>query len=292
MTGRTDAMDAKLRTGTPADAEAAGRICYEAFAAVTAAHGVPCDFPSAEAATGLIASLLAHPGIFSVVAEAGGAVVGSNFLDERSTIAGVGPITVDPSAQDGDVGRRLMTAVLDHAAGRAAGVRLVQGAYNTKSLALYTRLGFSAREPLACLQGAAPLNARVPGVTVRPARADDVERCNELCRSVHGHDRSPEVEDALVRGGALVVERGGRLTGYSAGLSFFTHTVGRTNDDVQALIGAAAEFGGPGILVPARNAELFRFCLGHGLRVVQVLTLMTIGLYNEPAGAYLPSIMY
>jgi len=30
----------------------------------------------------------------------------------------------------------------------------------------------------------------------------------------------------------------------------------------------------------------------HGLRLVHQLTLMTIGLYNEPDGAYLPSVLY
>ncbi|MDP9498684.1 MAG: GNAT family N-acetyltransferase, partial [Thermoproteota archaeon] len=33
-------------------------------------------------------------------------------------------------------------------------------------------------------------------------------------------------------------------------------------------------------------------CLNNGLRLVQQLTLMTIGLYNEPAGSYMPSILY
>jgi hypothetical protein len=88
------------------------------------------------------------------------------------------------------------------------------------------------------------------------------------------------------------VEHDGRITGYSAGLSFFAHSVGETIDDIKALIGAAPRYGGPGILVPIRHGELFRFCLEHGLRVVQLMTLMTTGLYNEPAGAYLPSIMY
>jgi hypothetical protein len=51
-------------------------------------------------------------------------------------------------------------------------------------------------------------------------------------------------------------------------------------------------FGGPGILVPSQNSGLFRWCLANGLRVVQPLTLMSIGLYNEPAGAWLPSITF
>jgi hypothetical protein len=113
-----------------------------------------------------------------------------------------------------------------------------------------------------------------------------------VCRAVHGHDRAGEVTDALDQRCALVVEHDGRVSGYSTGLAFFAHTVGETNEDVEALVGAATEFAGPGILVPARDSELFGFCLQNGLRVVQVMTLMTMGLYNEPAGAYLPSILY
>jgi hypothetical protein len=59
-----------------------------------------------------------------------------------------------------------------------------------------------------------------------------------------------------------------------------------------ALIGAAPEFPGPGFIVPTRNHEVFAWCLARGLKLVMQLTLMTIGLYNEPAGAYLPSILY
>ena len=87
-------------------------------------------------------------------------------------------------------------------------------------------------------------------------------------------------------GGATVVERLGRITGYATAIAFFGHAVGESNDDIRALIGAAPAFLGPGILVPTRNGELFRWCLGNGLRLVQQTTLMTIGLYNEPSGAY------
>ena len=62
--------------------------------------------------------------------------------------------------------------------------------------------------------------------------------------------------------------------------------------DVQALIGAAPAFAGAGILVPVRNAELFRWCLENGLRVVQPMTLMSMGLYNEPKGSFLPSVRF
>jgi hypothetical protein len=65
-----------------------------------------------------------------------------------------------------------------------------------------------------------------------------------------------------------------------------------SNQAIQALIGHAREFPGSGFLVPTRNTQLFRWCLAQGLRVVQPMTLMSAGLYNEPAGAFLPSVTY
>jgi hypothetical protein len=58
------------------------------------------------------------------------------------------------------------------------------------------------------------------------------------------------------------------------------------------VLACAEAFMGLGILVPSRNAELLRWYLSHGMRIVQQSTLMTIGLYNEPAGAHLPSILF
>jgi hypothetical protein len=113
-----------------------------------------------------------------------------------------------------------------------------------------------------------------------------------LCLQVQGHERGGELNDAIQQGSAVVAERDGRITAYASSVAYFGHAVGEANDDVRALIAAASEFGGPGILVPTRNAELFRWCLENGLRVVQPATLMTLRLYNEPAGAYLPSILF
>jgi hypothetical protein len=89
-----------------------------------------------------------------------------------------------------------------------------------------------------------------------------------------------------------VVEHLGRITGYTTGIAFFAHTVCRTNRELQALIGAAPEFGGPGFLLPTRNHEVFAWCLTNGLRVAYPMTLMTIGLYNEPAGAWMPTVLF
>jgi hypothetical protein len=45
-------------------------------------------------------------------------------------------------------------------------------------------------------------------------------------------------------------------------------------------------------MLPMRNSELLRWCLERGLRVIQPMTLMSRGFYQEPAGAFLPSILY
>jgi GNAT superfamily N-acetyltransferase len=281
-----------IRPATPAEAAICGAICYRAFLHITTAHNFFPDFPTPEAATGTLSMMFAHPGFYCVVAESGGRIVGSNCLDERSTVAGVGPVSVDPSAQNEGAGRKLMDAVLQRARARNfAGVRLLQAAYHNRSLSLYTKLGFDVREPVSTMQGPA-IQKSMPGYSVRPASAADLEDCNRVCERVHGHHRSGELADAIKQGTATVVEREGRITGCASSVAFFGHTVGETNGDVQALIASASEFGGPGILVPTRNAALFRWCLQNGLRVQYPMTLMSMGMYQEPSGAYLPSVLY
>lgn len=282
-----------IRSAKPEDAEACGRICFDAFAAINAAHGFPPDFPSPEVTIGIFRWVFAHPEVFySVVAEVDEHIVGSNAMDERSVIRGVGPVTVDPHTQNSGVGRKLMEAAIARAWERgAAGVRLVQAAFHNRSMSLYASLGFDVREPLACMQGQTG-ERTVTGCEVRPATAADLDACNVLSRNVHGFDRGGELAQRIETGSARVVERGGRVTGYASELAFSGHATAETNIDMQALIASAEGFGGPGILVPTRNAALFRWCLTNGLRVVQPMNLMTMGLYNEPAGAWLPSVMF
>jgi hypothetical protein len=194
--------------------------------------------------------------------------------------------------QDSRIGRRLMGDVLDRAAGRKfAGVRLVQAAYHSRSLALYAKLGFDVRETLSGMQRT-PIRVPIPGHAIRTGAQADAAACNRLCLRVHGFDRAGEVADAIKQGTLRVVEHDARISGYTAGIGWFTHTLGESSSDLKALIGSATEYTGPGFLLPTRNAELFRWCLTHGLRVVQQMTLMTIGLYNEPQGAYLPGVLY
>ena len=287
-----NSADVTIRVATADDAAVAGKICFDAFNAISTAHNFPPDLPAVEAGIGVLSALFSTPGFYCVVAEIGGRIVGSNCLDERAIIHGLGPITIDPSAQNLGVGRKLMRAVLDRSKQQgAAGVRLVQAAFHNRSLSLYVSLGFDIREPLSCIQGRTQQRG-VSGCTVRAAERADLEHCNALSHRVHGFDRGADLAHAIEQGTAKVVERGGNITGYATDLAFFAHATAQSNQDLQALIASAEVFGGPGILVPSRNAELFRWCLSNGLRVTQPMTLMTAGLYNDPSGAYLPSILF
>ena len=285
-------MSVSIRRGRTSDAPVVGDICYRAFRTIAEEHNFPADVPSPEVAAGLLGTMIGHDRIYDVVAEVDGRIAGSNFLDERNPIGGVGPITIDPARQNDGVGRELMRAVLERSAERGfVGVRLVQAAYHRRSFALYLKLGFDARELLICLQGtAAPTT--LPGFTVRAATASDLSACNRLCARVHGHDRGGELADAIAQSAARVVERAGRITGYATPIAYFGHAVAETNDELKALIGGAESIPGPGVLVPARNGDMIRWCLGRGLRITQMMTLMTMGLYNEPQGAWLPSVIY
>ena len=291
--GKLKASGLKLRPGRPEDAAALGAICYEAFKQLNDKHGFPPDMPSPEAAQGLLAMMLGRPDVYyGVVAELDGRVVGSNFMSRSDSVHGVGPITVDPKVQNGAIGRTLMQDVMDHSEKRgAASIRLVQAAFHNRSLSLYTKLGFDVREPLSAIHGPA-LNRRLPGFKVRKAKKSDIPACNALYERLHGYRRAQDLVDAIDQGTASVVERNGEIVGYATSIAFFGSAIAEDNDAMKALIAAAPELHHPGFLVPTRNADLMRWCLGQGLKVMQPLNLMSKGLYNEPRGAFLPSIIF
>jgi GNAT superfamily N-acetyltransferase len=289
---QTRASRVIVREARSEDADRCGRIFYDAFESIAGRHNLPVEPTSRDFTRFMVGQMLANDGLTGLVAESGGELLGSAFIDERAVIAGIGPVTVDPAAQDHGIGRALMEAALRRERDRgAAGVRLVQTAYHYRSLALYAKLGFAVREPLSVLQGTPPALS-IPGLGVRPAHQQDLRSCNELCVRVHGHDRGGELRDAIAAGTAHVVEHPEGICGYATGFGYGWHAVAETNENLIALLSSAQAFMGLGILVPSRNAELLRWCLSHGLKLVQQSTLMTIGLYNEPVGAWIPSIAY
>ena len=287
-------MSTKIRPAVAVDAEACGRIIYDAFKGIGDAHGFPQDFPSVEVGTQLATMFIANPLIFGVVAEENGRVIGSNFMAEGDPIRAIGPLSVDPDHQGEGVGRRLMEAALDRAR-EAAGVRLVGDAFNTRSVALYASLGFEVKEPLLLMRGT-PRAGVVPGATVRPLVADDLAVCGRLCASVHAVERTMELQGAVQAFAPLVVECDGSITGYMTAPTFWpmNHGVARTENDMRLLIsGAAAASPEPvTFLLPVRQANLFRWCLGQRFRIVKPMTLMALGEYREPSGVWFPTVFY
>lgn len=285
-------MSINLRPGRSDDAEVLGLICYEAFKKISEHHNFPPDLPSAEVGVGFASMLLSRPDIYSVVAETDGKIAGSNFVWLGDDVAGVGPITIDPELQNSTIGRQLMLDVIRHAEEQGfLSIRLVQGAFHNRSLALYTKLGFNTVEPLSVINGAL-INKEIEGFRVRRMTAEDVAAADAVSQAVHGISRKNEIAGSVGQATGRVVENNGRITGYSTVLGFFGHSVGESINELKALIGAAEEFAGPGFLLPTRNSELMRWCFDHGLKIVQPMTLMSRGVYQEPRGAFLPSILY
>ena len=291
---QAQARAVSLREARPEDVEGCARICFEAFGGIHDHHRFPRDFPAIEMALGLIDAFISHPAIWGVVAEIDGLIVGSNFLDERGPVRGVGPITVDPQTQNAGVGRRLMDAVVERGEG-APSIRLLQDAFHMRSLVLYTSLGFDVTEPVVMMSGS-PVGEPPAEAEVRPFEEDDLDACNELSRRVHGFDRSQDLQEARQRLAPYVAVRDGRVTAYATSVAMWpmAHGVAETDDDMSALIlGAAAASSDPvSFLCPIRQSDLWRWCLGHGLRAIKPMNVMVRGEYTEPAGTWFPSVLY
>jgi predicted N-acetyltransferase YhbS len=284
-----------LRTPTSADIDDCGRIIHDAFRSIAEQHGFPPDFPSVASAVRTARAMIAHPRVYGAVTEQDGSIIGSAFMSERDPVRGVGPVTVDPAVQARGAGRAMMEALLERAHG-AVSVRLVQDAFNTTSMPLYASLGFEVKEPLALLSGT-PSGALPAEAEVRALAPDDLDACTDLCERVHGVPRTAEVQDALAASRAFApftVRREGRVTAYTTSASMRGFGVAETDEDMAALLFGVAAATGQAMMVilPTRQAELFRWCLRSGLRVVKPMTLMTIGAYQDPRGAWFPSVIY
>lgn len=282
-----------LRSITAADSEQSARIIYQAFCGIADRHNFPHDFPSSDAAAQMAQMLTNNPDIIGFAAEEDGSLIGSNFLWKQNTVAGVGPISVDPNIQSKGVGRKLMQAVIE-AGQNADGIRLVQDAFNTTSMSLYASLGFDVVEPLVIMQG--NLTSANENQAVRPLEEKDFDACGELCRRVHGFDRNNELKQTAPMLPAFVVERENRVVAYASAPIFWqmNHAVAESSADMQTLLsGAHALTEQPlSFLLPTRQADLFRWCLAQGLRTIKPMTLMAMGAYQKPRGCFLPSVLY
>jgi GNAT superfamily N-acetyltransferase len=293
-TTTVDSDQVTLREARSDDLEVCAQTCFDAFGAIHDEHNFPRDFPVLEAATQMLSGWIPHPNVWGVVAEVDGRVVGSNFLDERDPIRGVGPITIDPASQNANVGRKLMEAVIERGAA-APGIRLLQDGFHMRSLSLYTSLGFDVKDPAVVVSGK-PGSEPAAGIEVRELVEDDLTQCDALCKRVHGYPRTGALRDNI---GSpfppFVALRDGTVTAYASSVTFWpmAYGVAETDSDMQALLaGAAAAIDGPITLLAPIRTDLFRWCRSEGMRFVKPMNLMALGEYQEPRGAWFPSVIY
>lgn len=270
-----------------------GRICFEAFRSIHDRHAFPRDFPDVETATKVVGLLSGHPDVFGVAARVEGRLAGSNFVFLADDVGGIGPISIDPNLQGRGLGRRLMQAVVDHAAQRGVQrVRLLQDSFNTASFSLYASLDFDVREPIGVLR-APPAAEADP--TVRAAVAADFPKLSELSEQLYKVNRSGEMKSWFERGVApLVREVNGQLRGYLTP-GMLGHGVAQSEADALAMVGQISKHAPPGMdlfFVPLRLTSFYRGALRSGCRLVKIMTLMTRGTYVEPEKIWMPSILY
>ncbi len=228
--------------------------------------------------------------VYTVAAFDGNKPCGSNYMNLWGDVAGIGPISVALDAQGDGIGKSLMLDALAHAKDTGFEmVRLMQDAFNMRSLALYASLGFVVKEPVAYLElsDTGPIDENF-----RAATAADYEAMDALCREIYGISRKGEYL-SLVQSGfpAYVIDRG-HVTGYLIGSSI-GHGVAETDDDMLALyrsVGATTPDSLTNCCV--RQGDLYRRALADGHRNRKVMNLMAFGPYEDPKGTWVPSVMF
>lgn len=282
-------MTLELRQATAADVPQLGHILYEAFKDIAESHGFPPDFPSEEFAASVTGLLTQQEGIYSIAAFDGATPKGSNHLELWDEVAGIGPISVDLASQGAGIGKTMMQDVIRHA--RESGferVRLLQDAFNMRSLALYASLGFDVKEPVAYLELS---SAGAVDANFRPATADDFDAMDALCKEVYGISRRNEVATLASAGfPGFVIDRG-RISGYLIATAI-GHGVAEGDDDMLALYASlGATMPDAMSNLPMRSGSLYRRALAAGHRNRKVMNLMALGEYDDPQGTWAPSVL-
>jgi ribosomal protein S18 acetylase RimI-like enzyme len=283
----------ELVPAEPQHASELGRIAFEAFKELQDRACGTRDFPTVEIAQQVLGMLVQRNDFYSVSALDNGKLVGSNFLSLMDPVAGVGPVTVDPSYQGQGIGRTLMQDVMDYAQrNNIEQVRLMQDSFNVASLSLYASLGFDVKEPVAFMQ-AAPL-AEADN-SVRPITEPDLPAIEDLSERMYKNSRQNEVAAAATYGfAAFLRERQGRITGYLLPGNF-GHGVAETEEDALTMIGEAARRLPPEIarfFCPLTESNFHRKALQGGCHVIKVMNYMTIGPYEHPDEVWMPSVLY
>ena len=205
MEGNT--MNLTLRLGRPDDTHRCGTIFYEAFKVIAEYHGFPRDSSGPERGIANFARWLSHPGYHVIVTELDGHIVGSNVLDERSTIVGLGPLRSILRSKTARSGANLCRPYSSGwRSARLLGCGWSKLPITTGLSPCIRRWASKSASRLSRYRATIGRAGSWPHGT--SGHRGDLDGCNALCRRIHGHDRGGELLDAMQRGTATVVEHG------------------------------------------------------------------------------------
>ena len=291
-------MTASLTAVLPDQADEVGQMVYEAFRDIAERHNFEPVFPTPELAQLIVRLLAQTEGYESYLLEEDGKPAACNFGDERDDVIGVGPVAVAVDRQGRGHGRCVMEALLDHGEeGGFTSVRLLQSAYNIQSFSLYHKLGFEVRDLAAVLRGRPPQDA-TPTDSVREYAPADLDACDAIHRDVLGIGRRSDIAFMANFAPPVVVEREGRVEGYLTRFPgeelFVTHGAARDERALRDLIigTAQADPATIRVTVPTANARTLRWAMGSGFQLMELLSYMVRGDYQQPMGAWVPAPFY
>jgi len=292
--------DVALRAAEERDVESAGDVLFVATYRSALLHGLPTGGGGPADSRRYVRWLRELDPQGGVIAERDGEVVGLGWAHRRGPLATVGPVAVEPRAQGGGVGRRLLERCLETAGAGLPQVRLVQPAHEVVALGLALRAGFRIVAPLLELElpAGAPVAIpdAVPGVTVRAARDDDRLRILARDARAFGAERAQSLDRQLATGRVLVAERGRTLVGYAGGLALgaVAQLGAAAADDGDVLLRLLAAVGmeiGAGELalrtvVPATDRRLVAGLVDVGFRVFRAAHYLVRGGGTAPPPNY------
>eukprot|EP00752_Nemacystus_decipiens_P016205 g14492.t1 len=238
---------------------------------------------------------------YAAVADNGaGKIVGVTFLDvhaKGSPVATLGPVSsLAPGA-----GKMTFVAACDRAEKLGfSTLVLSQTAANSRSFALYAKLGFEAKHTCQYVGGfiESPDNPPPPpdGVTLKAMVAEDIDDCADLFLTAHGRgcgwDRRADMKGLLEAGipFAMLVARdpNGKVVGYTTGFYIAGHAVAESLDIFCAMFRESSRLHQerglpcPRFYCPVEFTELLSWSLAQrGLKVFRASIIMTRGAYEH-----------
>jgi GNAT superfamily N-acetyltransferase len=294
------------------DLPAAAAICQNAFNSFNESVGLAPEFPPAEIVdvpNFLLGQAFTDGFEGFVAVNSDGEIVGSNLVELRDEIAGIGPISVATGGQNAGAGRLLMQACMQAAAKRGMRtVRLHQIGSNAKSFSLYLDLGFTPL--LTCGQYEGCCTAKAPaGFTCEPLSAGVVEACSALHRRACGVHRRRDIAAMIgsPHPNCVVFDASTReVVAYTTGSFLCGHTVAASDDAFKALVvfqsqaiqaqqSAGAPLPPTTMFVPHAYPHLLRWLSKNGFRLNRQIVQMGYGAEDvNPSGIlrYFPAIQY